>query len=113
MIDLALAVILGGAFGNIVTSFVEDLLMPALINPLLNQAAGNWQEIVIGPGIAIGRFLSTVVNFLIIALVLYWVVEAFEAMKLSQAENAEPTTEEKLNTTLERLTDFLESRMPR
>jgi large conductance mechanosensitive channel len=114
LIDLALAVILGGAFGAIVASFVDDILMPAVINPFLSQAGGDWRELVIGPGIAIGNFLGTVINFIIIALTLFFVVKAYErfqrAKTLEEEAVAEPTTEEKLNATLERLAALLESR---
>lgn len=112
LIDLALAVVLGAAFGGIVTSFVEDILMPALINPLLARTGTDWREAVIGPGIRVGHFLGTVIDFLIIAFVLYLVVKAYERFKRKEAvEAAEPTSEEKLNATLERLTNFLESRL--
>ncbi|NJL45844.1 MAG: large conductance mechanosensitive channel protein MscL [Leptolyngbyaceae cyanobacterium SM2_3_12] len=115
LVDLALAVVLGGAFGAVIASFVDDIIMPALINPLLAEAGGNWQELVIGPGIAVGKFLGTILNFLIIALVLFIIVQLYEKMQRRMAveaeEAAEPTTEEKLNSTLERLTDFLESRV--
>ncbi|HEY9737138.1 MAG TPA: large conductance mechanosensitive channel protein MscL [Trichocoleus sp.] len=111
LIDLALAVILGGAFGGVVTSFVEDILMPALINPLLGQTGTDWREAVVGPGIRVGNFLGTIVDFLIIAFVLFLVVKAYERFKRREEVVAEPTTDEKLNTTLERLTTFLESRM--
>jgi large conductance mechanosensitive channel len=117
LIDLALAVILGGAFGAIVSSFVDDILMPALINPLLAESGGDWRELVVGPGIAIGNFLGTIINFLIIALTLYFVVKAFEkfqrAADLEAEEEKEPSIEEKLNATLERLTNVLEGRVRR
>jgi large conductance mechanosensitive channel len=113
LVDLALAVVLGGAFGAIASSFVNDIIMPAVLNPLLSETGGTWEDIVIGPGIAIGKFLSTIIDFLIIALVFYLIVQAYEKMQralgLEEAENKEPSTEEKLNETLERLTDFLES----
>jgi large conductance mechanosensitive channel len=114
LVDLALAVVLGGAFGAIITSLVDDILMPAVINPILGEAGGNWQDLVVGPGIAIGSFLSNIVNFIIIALVLFFVVKAYERMQralgVEQAEAAEPTVEEKLNDTLTRLADYLENR---
>jgi large conductance mechanosensitive channel len=111
VVDLAVAVIIGGAFGTIITSLVEDILMPAIINPLLSQAGTDWREAVVGPGIRLGSFLGSVIDFLIIALVLYFIIRAFERMKLKQsAAEAEPTVEEKLNNTLTRLTDYLESR---
>lgn len=113
LIDLALAVVLGGAFGAVVTSLVDDILLPALINPLIGGAGSNWQDLVIGPGIAIGNFLGTIINFLIIALVLFFIVKAYERMQRARgveaAEAAEPTVEEKLNYTLTRLTDYLEN----
>lgn len=115
LVDLALAVVLGGAFGAVVSSFVGDILMPALINPLLAETGTNWREAVVGPGIALGKFLGTVIDFLVIALVLFFVVKAFERMQrkaeVEQAEVAEPTIEEKLNSTLERLAALLESQV--
>jgi large conductance mechanosensitive channel len=117
LIDLALAVVLGGAFGAIVASFVDDILMPALINPLLSEAGGDWRELVIGPGIRVGSFFGTIINFLIIALTLYFVIQAYErfqrALGLDEEEDKEPSTEEKLNDTLTRLADILENRVRR
>ncbi|QQE66156.1 mechanosensitive ion channel protein MscL [Leptolyngbya sp. BL0902] len=114
VVDLAVAVIIGGAFGSIISSFVEDVIMPAVLNPLLAQAGTDWREAVVGPGIRLGSFLGTVIDFVIIALVLFLVVRAFEKMKRKEeveaAANAEPTTEEKLNETLARLADVLEKR---
>jgi large conductance mechanosensitive channel len=59
VVDLAVAVIIGGAFGSIITSFVEDIIMPAVLNPLLAQAGTDWREVVVGPGIRLGSFLRT------------------------------------------------------
>jgi large conductance mechanosensitive channel len=92
---------------------IEDIIMPAILNPLLAQTGTNWQEAVIGPGIRLGSFLSTIINFLVIAFVLYLIVRTFEKAKLKEAADAEPPVEEKLNDTLNRLTDFLESQSRR
>lgn len=117
VVDLAVAVIIGGAFGAIVSSFVEDIIMPAVLNPLLSQAGTDWREAVVGPGIRLGNFLGTVVDFAIIALVLFFIVRTFEKLKrkeaVEEAAVAEPTIEEKLNATLTRLADVLESRSDR
>ena len=111
VVDLAVAVIIGSAFGAIITSLVEDILMPAIINPLLTRAGTDWREAVVGPGIRLGSFLGTVLDFLIIALVLFLVIRTFERLKRKEAAtDPEPTIEEKLNDTLNRLTDYLESR---
>lgn len=116
VVDLAVAVIIGGAFGSVISSMVEDVLMPALINPLLslvNQAGTDWREAVVGPGIRLGSFLGTILDFLIIALVLYLIIRTFESLKRKEAATAEPSVEEQLNDTLTRLTDYLEGRPER
>ena len=96
VVDLAIGVIIGGAFGKIVSSFVDDLIMP-LINPIMPE--GGWQTLVIGPGIKIGNVLSAIVNFIIIAFVLFMVIKAINKVKdKTVAEAAPPTTSEKLLT---------------
>lgn len=112
VVDLAVAVIIGTAFGAIINSLVEDVLMPAIINPLLSGAGTDWREAVVGPGIRLGSFLGTVIDFAIIALVLYIIIRLFERLKRKEAVEAaaEPSIEEKLNDTLTRLADYLESR---
>jgi large conductance mechanosensitive channel len=111
VVDLAVAVIIGGAFGAIISSLVEDILMPAIINPLLSSAGNDWREAVVGPGIRLGSFMGTLIDFVIIALVLFIVIRTFERFKRKEAAaDPEPTIEEKLNDTLTRLTDYLESR---
>jgi large conductance mechanosensitive channel len=82
VMDLAVGVIIGGAFGKIVTSVVDDLVMP-LINPLM--PGGDWQKMVIGPGIKIGNFAGTVLNFLIVAFAIFIIVKAINSMKKEEA----------------------------
>lgn len=72
VIDLAIAVVIGGAFSQIVSSLVEDLLMP-LLNPLI--PGGSWREMTIAPGIRIGSFLGSLLDFLIISLSLFVIVK--------------------------------------
>lgn len=99
VIDLAVGVIIGGAFGKIVGSFVEDIIMP-LINPLI--PGGDWKTIVIGPGIKIGNFLGTALDFLIIAFVIFMMIKGINAAQKKEEEVAPPpappapTNEEKL-----------------
>jgi large conductance mechanosensitive channel len=80
VVDLAVGVIIGGAFGKIVGSFVGDIVMP-IINPLI--PGGDWKTIEIGPGIKLGSFLGTVLDFLIIAFV---IVSNCERDELCQEE---------------------------
>lgn len=100
VMDLAVGVIIGGAFGKIVSSFVGDVVMP-LINPLI--PGGNWKEAVIGPGVKIGSFIGNIVDFLIIAFVIFLVIKALNSLKKQEETAApapppEPSNEEKLLT---------------
>ncbi|WP_096587898.1 large conductance mechanosensitive channel protein MscL [Calothrix sp. NIES-2098] len=118
VVDLAIAVIIGGAFGKIVTSFVEDVIMP-LINPFVAVAGKDWRTITIGPGIAIGKFLGSIVDFVIIALVLFLAIRALQRFKKKEEVADEPPlpdanliAQERLTGALDRLTQTLESRNP-
>lgn len=71
VIGLAVAFIIGGAAGTLISAMVNDLLMP-LINPLLQ--GGEWQkaELVLGPvRLLVGHFVGALINFIIIALVVF------------------------------------------
>lgn len=115
VVDLAIAVIIGTAFGKIITSFVEDVIMP-LINPIVAVSGKDWRTITIGPGIAIGKFLGSIVDFVIIALILFVAIQALQKFKRQEEAATEPPTDanliaqERLTGALERLTNTLESR---
>jgi large conductance mechanosensitive channel len=118
VVDLAVAVIIGGAFGKIVSSFVEDIIMP-FVNPIMALAGKDWRTLTIGPGIAIGKFLSSVVDFAIIAFVLFLAIQAIQKFKRKEeveaAEEAVPAdanilSQERLTGAIERLTQTIESR---
>lgn len=85
VIELAIAVIIGAAFGKIVTSFVEDIVMP-IINPFIPQ--GNWRDLTIGAGIKIGSFLGAIVDFAIIALVLFFSIRFLSRFKRTETPPA-------------------------
>jgi large conductance mechanosensitive channel len=117
VVDLAIGIIIGGAFGKIVESFTNDVLM-ALINPLLAKMGGNWQNLMLGP-IAIGKFIAAVINFIIIAFALYLVIRAIAKFKRQEAAAAEeeapppdPTLESqaRLTDAIDRLTQTMELR---
>lgn len=102
VVDLAVGVIIGGAFGGIVTSLVNDIITPAILSPALKASPfGNLQDLVV-PGTAIkyGSFLSQIINFTIVAFALFMVIKGINKMKKAPepvAEAApEPTTQEKL-----------------
>ena len=97
IMDLAVAVIIGGAFGKIVSSFVGDIVMP-LINPLM--PGGDWRTMEVGPGVLIGSFLGNVLDFLVIAFVIFMMLKAINKIRKEEqttpAAPPGPTNEEKL-----------------
>jgi large conductance mechanosensitive channel len=91
--DLAVGVIIGAAFGKIVSALVDNIFMP-VINPLI--PGGDWRSIMLGP-MKVGAFGGAVLDFLIIAFVIFLVVKGINSMKKeSVAIVTEPTPTEKL-----------------
>lgn len=116
VLDMAIGVVIGGAFGKITTSLVNDIIMP-LISMLTGgmsftswkwvlQAAVMEGEEVVTPEIAVnfGSLIATVLDFIIIAFAIFCLVKAMNAMHKKEeapAEEpspAEPSAEEKLLT---------------
>ncbi len=104
VVDLAVAVVIGGAFSKIVSSLVDDIITPAILTPALKAAhLTNLAELVI-PGTAIkyGNFLSQVIAFIIVAIALFLIVKAINSTKkkveVAPAALPEPTKEEVLLT---------------
>jgi large conductance mechanosensitive channel len=90
VVDLAVAVIIGGAFGAIVTSFVNDLVMP-LIGAIFSVPDFSTLSFTVnGTAIMIGLFIQAVVNFLIVALSIFIMVRALNRFK--KKEEAAPQT---------------------
>ena len=90
VMDMAIGIIIGGAFTSIVSSFVEDI-----INPILGLFGGinfdQWKLQLIGDvTLNYGKFLTSVINFLIMALVLFTMLKAVNRAteKLSRGNNA-------------------------
>lgn len=83
VIDLAVGIVIGGAFGKIVTSLVEDIITPAILNPALKAInAENLSQLVV-PGTAIkyGNFLSSAISFTVIAFALFIMIKAINKIK--------------------------------
>jgi large conductance mechanosensitive channel len=101
VIDLAVGLIIGAAFGKIVTSVVNDLIMP-VINPLI--PSGDWRMMEIGPGIKIGSFMGTVLDFLFVAFAVFLVVKTVNRMK--KKEEAKPPGPAELPPDVKLLTEI-------
>jgi len=96
VLDLAVAVIIGGAFGKIVGSLVNDIIMPIIG---LVMGGVNFSELSITVGDAVvkwGAFVQTVLDFLVIAFVIFMIVKAANKLQKPAAAPApaEPTTKD-------------------
>tara|TARA_R100001244_G_scaffold42363_1_gene38226 strand:+ start:5153 stop:5548 length:396 start_codon:yes stop_codon:yes gene_type:complete len=109
VIDMAVGIIIGVAFGKIVSSFVADVIMPPLglllggvdfkdLTIVLKEAVGETPAVVI----AYGQFIQTIVDFVIIAFVIFLVIKAMNSLKAKEEAAPEappaPTKEEILLT---------------
>jgi large conductance mechanosensitive channel len=113
VIDLAVGVIIGAAFGKIVDSLVKQIIMPliAVITPG-KQTYVEWKAVVNGKEVPYGIFLGDVVNFLIIALVLFIFIVKFLGwiMKSKKQEAAAPPPPNKQEVLLTEIRDLLKQR---
>ncbi len=86
MVDLAIGVVIGAAFGKIVTSLVEDVITPLLLAPALKAAGVDSLEKLQSGGVFYGKFLAAVLGFIVVAFVLFLVIKAINNIKKKQAE---------------------------
>jgi large conductance mechanosensitive channel len=96
VLDLAVAVIIGGAFGKIVASLVNDVIMP-LIGVVMGGIDFNGLTLTVGTAVVkYGTFIQTIVDFLIVAFVIFLIIKAANSMKkpAPAAAPAAPTTKE-------------------
>jgi large conductance mechanosensitive channel len=89
VVDMAVGVIIGSAFGKIVTSLVNDVLMP-IIGVFLGGLDFSDLSIKVGDAtIKYGSFIQTIVDFLIVAFCIFMIVKLFESFKKKKEEEAE------------------------
>ena len=110
VIDLAVAVVIGAAFGKIITTLVDGVIMPPVglltggvdFNSLfyaLDSSKGVPASLADAkakgvPVVAYGQFVNDVITFLIVAFVIFLVVKAYNRLKSKQATDAAPTTKD-------------------
>lgn len=112
MVDMAVGIVMGGAFGTIIKSLVDDILMPPIgllmggvdfsdIKVTLKDASGEAEAVAMN----IGLFINAVIAFTIVALALFFVIKGINSAKKKEAEApAEPPRQEIL---LEEIRDAL------
>lgn len=129
VLDLAVAVIIGAAFGKIITSFVNDILMPPLglllgnrdfsnLRVILKQgqlAVTEGEQIVVPAieevSIRYGQFINNILDFLIVAAAIFMVIRAFNSMKRKeQAKPAAPPAPSNEEVLLTQIRDILKDK---
>lgn len=102
VIDLAVGVVIGGAFNKIVTSLVDDIITPAILTPALKAAdlTDLAQLTIPGTAIKYGNFISNIISFIIVAFALFLVIKGINRMNkkepVAPPPPPEPSNEEKL-----------------
>jgi large conductance mechanosensitive channel len=102
VVELAIAVIIGAAFGAIISSLVEDVITPLLLTPALDAAGVKDLNRLAWGTVKYGNFLANVLKFIIIAMVLFFLLKAINSLKRKKEDTAagpkapEYTLQEKL-----------------
>jgi large conductance mechanosensitive channel len=95
LVELAVAFVMAAAFGALVTAFIDNIIM-AIIGAIVGKPSFDQLSFTIGKGVVnYGKFLTVLVNFLIIAFVMFLIVKAYNKMKAS-APAPEPSSTDKL-----------------
>jgi large conductance mechanosensitive channel len=86
VVELAVAVIIGAAFGAIVSSLVEDVITPLLLQPALDAAGVSDLDKLAWGAVKYGNFLAAILKFIIIALVLFMIIKAMGSIVRKREE---------------------------
>ena len=126
-IDLAVGVIIGGAFGKIVTSVIDDLIMP-IVGAIIGKpdfSSLYWvmkgdvpaglpldkaRELADTTIFAYGNFITVAINFLLLALVIFWMVKGINKMKKKEEAVAAPPAPSKEEVLLGEIRDLLKEK---
>ena len=94
VVELAIAVIIGAAFGAIVSSLVEDIITPLLLQPALDAAGVKDLDQLVWGAVKYGNFLAAVLKFIIIALVLFMLIKAMSKLNRKKEQAVVATAPE-------------------
>lgn len=93
VVDLAVAVVIGGAFGAIVSSLVDDVITPLLLTPALRAAQVEDLNKLTWGAVKYGNFLASVIKFIVIAFVLFSIIKVMNAVSKKKDETPAPPVE--------------------
>lgn len=110
VIDLAVAVVIGAAFGKVVTSLVENIIMPAVGILLGGFSVEDWSYTINGVNFQYGLFAQSVIDFFIIAFSIFMVIRVFTNLKRKKDVPAEeePAVLDKKEELLVEIRDLLQ-----
>jgi large conductance mechanosensitive channel len=103
VIELAIGVVIGAAFGKIVSSLIDDVITPLILKPALEAAKiTEIDQLVAFGGVKYGVFISSLINFIIVSFVLFIVIKGINAYKkkngIEDASEVKGPTQEELLT---------------
>jgi large conductance mechanosensitive channel len=112
VVDLAVAVIIGAAFSKIINSFIEDIITPLLLKPALDAAnLSNIDQLTVFGTVKYGSFLSSVITFIIVALILFLLINGFKTVKKKEvAASIAPLVPTKEEVLLTEIRDILKTK---
>jgi len=94
IVDLAIAVIIGGAFGAIISSLVDDVITPLLLTPALDAVGAKDINQLAWGTVKYGNFLAAVIKFIVIAFVLFLLIKGMNKMIKKKEAPPSPATPE-------------------
>lgn len=126
LVDMAVAFVMGGAFGKVVSSFIDGLVMPLVgmiqgrdfsnlyigLNKATEEASANGVTLAkakeLGPVLAYGSFISELISFIVVAFVMFMIIKSVN--KFKKAEEAAPTPPTAEETLLTEIRDLLKNK---
>lgn len=111
VIDLAIGIIIGGAFSRIVNSLVADILTPVISFFTGGASMADW-AIVLREGVTLnyGLFIQAVIDFVLIAFLIFWLVKMVNRLRRKQEEAAPSPAPSKEETLLAEIRDLLKTK---
>jgi len=88
VVDLAVAVVIGAAFGAIVTSLVDDVITPLLLAPALKAIGASDIDKLTWGAVKYGNFLAAIIKFIVIAFVLFLIIKVINSTKKKEVPAA-------------------------
>lgn len=90
VVDLAVAVIIGAAFSAIVGSLITDVITPLILKPAMDALGVSELDKLAWNGVLYGKFIASVINFIVTALIIFFMIKAMNKAKKQKEKEAAP-----------------------